>query len=362
MALCCTFAGLAPQAAGAQAADAFTVRNVAVDVTGQNANAAREQALAEGQRLAFRRLLERLTDPSSHARLPQTTNDQIIEMVRDLAIEHEKSSSVRYIASLSVRFKPDAVRRLLRDANIAYAETRSRAVLLLPVHVAGGRAVLWEDPNPWRTVWAGRAASGLVPVVVPFGELADVTAIDVDGATAGDIEGMAAIGERYGTSDVMVAVAEVKPGGDARPEVDVRLLVNGPSVPRPWDAQTFTATETETLETLLKRSAEETAAAIDEAYRSENLLQFNRAASLSAVVPIQGMADWMAVRERLGRVAAVRGYELVSISRGEAAVILHFVGDQQQLEATLAQNGLPLAWGNGLWIMQPPGKAAAGTR
>ena len=63
--------GLAlPVPARAQGMDVFEVRDVAVDVTAETAAQAREQAHAEGEAVAFRILLERLTLRIEHEGLP----------------------------------------------------------------------------------------------------------------------------------------------------------------------------------------------------------------------------------------------------------------------------------------------------
>ena len=50
--------------------DVFVVQGIKVDVTAESTAAARDQALASGERLAFRELLERLTIRADHERLP----------------------------------------------------------------------------------------------------------------------------------------------------------------------------------------------------------------------------------------------------------------------------------------------------
>src|SRR3990167_2989805 len=61
----------------ASASVVFDVTGVAVDVTADTAAAARERAIAEGERAAFRRLLERLTLRSDHSRLPELPRAEI---------------------------------------------------------------------------------------------------------------------------------------------------------------------------------------------------------------------------------------------------------------------------------------------
>jgi hypothetical protein len=347
LALLLLFAGLlATRPAAAAAHDAFSIRGVEVDVTAANVTAAKELALVEAQRVAFRRLLDRLTVATDTGRLP---NADATQYVRDFAIEHERSSTVRYIASLTVRFNAAAVRKLLREAGVHYAEARPRAVVVVPVFKGkDGRLVLWDDPNPWRAAWYAQGTGGLVPMLVPQGDVIDTTSISAEQAMAFDPVRIEAVVQRYRTPDVLVAAAAISPSGN---EIDVSIK-STPGVPRLYDAKSFELAEGAAPDAVLRQAAAELTAAIDSAYKQGNLLQFDRAATISTLVPLSGLEEWLAVRQRLSHVTQVRRFEVVSLSRQEAALVLHIVGDQEQVRTALAGAGLALEWGDGYWVMR----------
>lgn len=354
--LLCLVAAPAPVAA--QAADAFVVSGIGVDVRAGNAAAAREQALVEGEQQAFERLLARLVPAGQQGRLPKPSPADLDALVSDVGIEQEKASTVRYIATLSVRFKPEAVRGYLQTRGVPYAEARRNPVVVLPVYAEGGSALLWNEPNPWRQVWARRRNEGLVSFVVPLGELQDVTAVSAEQAISGDAQALSAIGRRYGTADVLVAEAAARQAPGAA--LTIRLRASGPGVPVPDPASfSIPAREGETFEALVARAVDEVVQAIGESYKNQNLLQFDRPASLAAVVPLAGLDDWLMVRGRLDRVPQVRSYRVVSLNRTGAALMLDFVGDQQQLQGALMRGGIDLAWVDGQWQMQPAPAAEA---
>ena len=152
----------------ALATDVFSARDVAVDVTAGSATNARKAALANGQRKAFRTLLERLTLRTNHGDLPFLSDARIAELVSGIEVSDEKTSPVRYLAKITYRFKPDAIRELLSQEGLPFAETRSKPVLVIPVYQLAGTQLLWDDPNPWREAWAGyQHQESLVPFIVP---------------------------------------------------------------------------------------------------------------------------------------------------------------------------------------------------
>ena len=163
--LTCVMGGLmvmlSPPIAAAQTApyDVYEVV-VPVDVTAKSAATAKKEALTNGEVLAFSRLLERLTLLDELDRLPRLGSTGIATFVKDISVADEKTSGVRYLAKLTVRFKRREVRKLLMDLGISFAETRSKPALVLPVYQAAGALMLFDDPNPWREAWSGLSSRG----------------------------------------------------------------------------------------------------------------------------------------------------------------------------------------------------------
>lgn len=367
------FAAVVGLAAPAGAQDAaFTVSGVQADITAANAAKAREQAFAEVQSTAYQRLLERLVSDADVGRLPKPSLTEIEALVHDVILENEKSSAVRYIGTFTVRFKPDAVRSALNMAHVPFVERRRSAMVVVPVFVGDdGGATLWDDPNPWRQAWSRRPTDGLVPFVVPLGELADVDAINVEQATVRDEAALAAIARRYEAADVLLTVATLSRGADNSQIVDVEYAGFGPGAGAGGRGEVHIAGRPgERAEALFTRAADAVASVLRDGYKNDAVAGTAPASTpfesaqpsggqLPALVPLSGMQDWLAVRERLAKLPALKGYEVVSLNRNEAALILHYAGEPAQLQATLAQAGFDLAPGEGgTWLMQPPRPAA----
>ncbi len=347
-----TFAllGLLAAAGGAARAqvdsDIFTVRDVAVDETAASAAEARQIALATGQRRAFRRLIERLVPHDQQELVPALDPDLLQFYVRDFSVANERTSPVRYLADLTFRFNADEVRRLLRSNNVAFAETRGSPVVVLPVFRAGdGEAVLWVEANPWREVWAlRRADDGLVPMIVPLGDLSDIAAIDAPRALQSDPGALQAIGALYGAADVLVAEATLSgdpESGSAVLEVVSRRFQDGVTGITLRDR--LIQVEGEPFEGFLGRAAERIDSAVQETWKQQNVLQFGNQRSILVFVPLEGLDDWLNVRRRLHGVAAVQQSDLTLLTRGEAQLELTFVGDEQRLTRALEQRDLYLS-------------------
>jgi hypothetical protein len=335
--------GLAPAQTTRGDSAAFTVRNVSVDRTAVSAAAAREAALLDGQRAAFRRLLERLVPQANYGRLPALSDARISDLVQNYEVQSERTSAVRYIATLTYRFKPDDVRTLLRNAGLPFAETYAKPFLVLPVLREEGVDLLWDQPNPWRDAW-GRLppVDGLAPLVLPKGDLADINMINAAQAHSGDDQRLTAIARRYGVSGVYVAEAELETVAGAPATLHVSLIGYGGASGEQTIVGSYTANPGEDPDAFLQRTAMAVTNEIEERWKGGQLLQFDHEARVTVVVNYDDISQWVGIRRRLADLALIRRTDLVSLTRRQAIVDIVYIGDDSQLRLALAQRDLAL--------------------
>jgi hypothetical protein len=348
-----------------QAIDAFTVADIHVDVTAKTAAAARKLALPDGEKRAFEFLLKRLTMRIDHKRLPVLPAKEISSYVQDFGVKNEKNSQVRYLADLSYRFKPRDIRFLLRDSDIQFAETISKPILVLPVYQVAGAASLWDDPNPWRQAWINRPiVDGLVPMIFAAGDLADIAMIGAELAVKGDEQRLAAIARRYQVATTLVVLGTLSSTKRGRPVLKVAIFRYGKNESREAFSAEIYTTPGEGIDGLLKRAAIEIGAQIEDKWKSDNLLKFERLGVVAVTLPIKSLGEWVDAKRRLARVAVIENAELVLLSRSEVRINIHFIGEAGQLKLALAQSDMVLTEEQGSWIvkLQPRVKSGATKR
>lgn len=341
-------------------ADVFTVEDVAVDATAANAAQARERAILAGQQKALERLFARLTPEDQRDALPRLSANDISDLVRDFAVENEKTSAVRYIAALTVRFRPDDIRALLRAAGVSFAETMSKPMVVAPVIESPSGVHLWDEMNPWLQAWQGSERHGLVPFVVPLGDLADVVALDGARAQSGDAEGVAALAGRYQAGNVLVMTArplqQVEAGQLALQITSARFNAAGGL--EGTDLRSIAAAGA-TPEAQWHQAAAIMAADVEDNWKRTNLIRFDSERSLIATAPLTALGDLLDLRKRLAGVSFLRSYDVIYLARDAAQLRLHFFGDENQLSIALAQSDLSLAQDASQWVLR---RAAAPPR
>ena len=345
--------------------DLFTVVAFPVDAEAKTATKARDLALAQGQAAAFRAVLRRLTLIVDEPRLPRPKLPEVVQMVRAIVVENEKTSATRYLAELTISFQKSAIRRLLRGGAIPFTETRARPVLVLPVLQVGESLRLFDEDNRWLEAWALHEMDrgAMLPLLPPIGDLEDITAIDAKRAVAGDRDALAAIGARHGTETQLVVTARQRgrPRGRSARAMDVTLSWHG-ALRDGVEVRPFVPENGESERRMMRRVVRLIVADLEGAWKRETLISFDEEFRLSAHVPISTLADWIAVRARLERNSMVQRFDLLAISKTGAQVELHYLGTRDRLRISLAQDGLELAREDTFWTLTADGGADARSR
>lgn len=347
---------LLPGAAEA-ARDLYRVAGIPVDATADDAVAARAIALERGEREGLALLLRRLTLAESAGALPDVGRLDIQRFVRSFEITAEQVAPTRYVASLNVTYDPGAVESLLAAEGIPAVTRPPPPVLLVPALGRDGGVDLWGEDNPWRAAWDTPAVENtLVEIVLPLGDLADVSTLRPGDLAAGDAAAADGLAARYGTEDVVVATLDGLPPGADPPPPELRLDVRRLSGDR---AQLLAealpvpagATAADALTTAVTRVTR----AVDEDWKRRNLVPAGRTASLIVEVPLADLAGWIQIRHDLEGLPVVRRVRVEALERTMATVIIEYVGELWQLESALGGLGLILSQESDSWRLLPAG-------
>jgi hypothetical protein len=355
----------------------FQVSGIEVDATAGDAVAAREQALLQGQIEGLRRLLRRLVPAEEHARLPSVGPAEVERYVQNFEIADEQVASNRYLAQLTVRYEPEAVRQLLQGAAFAYAETISEPILVLPVYRTAGGAQLWPDDNPWWQAWAEHLDSErLLRLLLPLGDLQDMATVSAEQATTGDPAALAALGQRYGSEDVLVVVASSRGGAAGGPAGQAVAATEPPvlelemrrvGIQQPNPPETLVGRPGQTLDQLMAEAVIGLQDTLDERWKDANLLRYDQTGVMVVDIPIARLADWVEISRGLDGLTEVADVEIAAFARDNVRAEIRYIGDQVRLEEALRRIGLGLSREGESWRLLPmggsrnPGEPASAT-
>jgi hypothetical protein len=332
----------------------YTVHGVAVDVTSDNAADAREKALAAGAKSGLEQLLRNLTSPDDAKSLPAITEKMALPLVQDFEVESERGTGVRYVATLTFRFRAEGVKALLQQSGSKVITSRAPLMLVIPVYRAAGGDLLWDANNPWRSAWKDAPQhAALVPVVIPEGSAEDQQMLST--ADIGNADRLQALAQKYKASGAVLAIARaVAPNGDPAQGMTITLTQGGPedsfhSDGAPAVAQTLSSAVYATLDHLDSLWKKQ----VLQGPQGVVIFKVNAVAAGSDALPtgdgnayaveigLHNAGDWAAIRAKIAQIPATRT-ELKSMTRERAVVLLYFSGTEEEFHQALQPVGLTL--------------------
>jgi hypothetical protein len=348
--------GATASAGGPVETSIFAVQGVDVDVTSTDAAAAKNQALLDVQVKAFYILMERLGSPELVQELQAKLKpEDITPYLRSLSIEQETSAPGRYIGKFTVRFLPEPMTKLFASYGIKLPSKQGDPILVLPVWRAQEGNQLWED-NLWRKAWLDlRGEQGLVPLIVPLGDLEDTEAIDAEAALLKDPLKLEAIRRRYGAPTLLIAQAQIAEGGGVHMFIEGNTEFGKVSYNKIFTAddgspESAAAKGVQTFQGLLFKAYTENAA---KAAAEEDAKRANQRQEIAVSVPFSSPTEWNSIRSRILAAPDVIGVDVASLSFEGAVIRLSFRGGMAALQSNVERVGLKLSQLGENWVIQP---------
>ena len=336
--------GITWQARAAQ--NIYSIAGVPVDVTADTVIEARQLAEIQGQREGLQRLLQRLTVPDYYSRLPDVSAIDLTRLVRSFGIENEQFSANRYIAEVGATYDSNAVQELLQGRGVPIILEASQPILIVPARRVDGRLAMFEADDPWASAWShGHNRNTLLDIVLPLGDLLDVTKLQSN-ANVNQIEsGLAAMAERYDTRMAVLIVA------DGTPEDDQTLTVTrGGSIGWSYDFRGFDLSAGQ--DDIWDQAVAGVLRRLETPWKADRLVRFDNVDELTVTAPLGDLAAWARIQKALRGMSEVRQMDLRSFSQSEARIRLRFVGGLAQLQRSLESRGLRLAEQAGSWLLR----------
>jgi hypothetical protein len=404
------------QTTGALAAgeDVFVVPRVPVQAQADSATAAKANAQSAGRRRAMDILLRRLTPEEDWVYLPNLATgapataggtfdgagkSPITISPRDLeALESgfevysEKSSSTIYRAYITYRFKPDAIRHLLKQAGLPYSEAQTRVALVLPVLQTDSGIYLWESNNPWMSAWKARPYTHeLTPMSAPLGDLDDAASISPRQALALDVAGLQTLAERYNVSQVIVAHARLRQK-DGVDQLTVRLInahrESGKALASEFSvddivsadeqetfgfstpdedfattvgeavAQTYLTQPSGNFPAMAEQAIESVIAKYASGWKQRTLIDHSKQALLPVSAFFDRIEDWSKIRSALIATPLVGSVQVSSLSRRGAEMDVRVFGEPSRVQVAMENQGIVFWTETGeRWFMATPSVA-----
>ncbi|HEY1614410.1 MAG TPA: DUF2066 domain-containing protein [Rhizomicrobium sp.] len=317
----------------AAADDPYTVSGIVVDASAPSAVEAQTIAINQGRDKAWTKLYRRLTKAQDWPHQPQLDTTTSQRLVRSYQSSNERRSTTRFVASMTYVFNPEAVRRILRQADIAFADAQAHPILVIPLSPG------YASHAPWTQVWNNpRFSQGAVPLVLPIGDAVDESALS--GVKFGKVSWaeIEPVASRMHAKEAVLAL--VQPGPN---QLIVKLMRVGPGNSPPIPDATAAVPPKTPQPKALSAAADAAASAIADAWKAHAAVDFGKRTRLVASVHVETLEAWSQTLQKLASISTVADVNVAAMDIGEAKVAISYVGTQEQLNDALGRAGLVLS-------------------
>jgi hypothetical protein len=327
----------------------FTVANYPVEARADDAVAAKERALADGQQAAFRSLLKRLVPVTAHSRLRDLAAVRAGDLVEGVRVRSERNSSTDYIASLDFSFQSRAVRDLLRREGIPFTDEQAPPLTVIPIWRATAGAPPADEAR-WTNVWKGLDLEHALTPIKLQTLRKGVQPETIAALAGGDGGAMRTLVGEYRSELLLVALAEPDP-----PAGRLHLTLSGRDA-----VGAFTLKRSYRLDPSDPAYTSELAAVVALGILEGRWKAMKSAAGVAAAgatdllisVEFRGMNDWQDISRKLAAIPGVEELEVAGLSARGARVTLRYAEGVERLAEALSRQGLTLRSAGGSWMLQ----------
>ena len=317
------------------AGNIYAVNGVKVDASAANSADARELAMREGQGLAINTVFRRLTLSSYWDQLPSSDELNLDSFVEGFRVADERTSPTRYIAKLSISFKPDAVREALLSRDIPIGEMRAAPALLLPIMEDREGLFLWGR-NWWGDIWSkADLENSLSPLLLPLGDIADTSEASAIDVLSGNRLAIDQLKLRYNVDIVYVVHALA----DIEGQLGVTVYNYTPDA---VDVDVLSYVGQDPHAYYGEIAVNEIIDKVTESWKLKTVIGSDSRTQLVTQVAFSGFNEWKSITDRLSATSLIRDVKIKELSRSFAVVSFSFIGSVDQVRTNLLQSGLSL--------------------
>ena len=311
-------------------ADVFSVQKVPVDVTSDSSTHARQEALSKAQKQAFEILIQRITRAEDAQRLEWPPAEDIVNWISDISMSNEKTSPVRYMADVSVRFDAEKIKTWLEEKKVPYMAQTMEPGWVLPVY-NGPATDSEEEGDPWVRAWQTNYNSEIVPLSV-F-------------QTPSEQEGAEPIQPTGNSFWAIATVHRDRIQIQFKPVLASNTLLSETSLIQPR-----TAGQAIPWQKLVQKTQRQ----LEKMWLDKNIVHFDKPSFISVIVPIKDLADWVKTREHLDKIKLIKKYDVRAMRKDQAQIDVYFAGDLDVFVKAMDQENLFLSTtpGSTFWILR----------
>ena len=320
--------------------DDYLVSGIRVGAEAESPAKSRAETFTKARKIALKQLFLRL---NINLDVEEISVRDILDMVLQERVLEETISGNDYFANLDVRFSKDFVQRYVDSHNSSVKneeKARQLKFLMVPVLMDGGKPMVWEDGNSWRSslqkVINGKNIDNFKVIEGDIFSLSVINSDNIAQVKASYIEDLL---DKYRVDFVYIAFFSYN-----KMDSKVKLIINGFTKSNQFQYRlgfdnssnlSNMAIQAQVAEKLLEYLSTNSLARADESDSSEEFIRLE--------IPVRRLSEWLEIEKRLQNSDFITSSVTRSISKDFVKVDIS-CGDSLNIVQNFAKIGFDLTY------------------
>jgi hypothetical protein len=332
----------------------YRIKNIKIENISDDLIAGKQTAIDDGKKIAFDELIKRFVNYGYITKAPVVTAEQIDDSIQDVNVIEELITDTRYEARMNYNFEPSKILKILNVENIGILPKKEE-YLLIPIIVENGKTIPWH--KLWFEAWKKFPAKS---ATLPFGDLDDIKAINSEELSILNYTGVDKLARRYKMPIVVLAEAEYSIPKNIL-YVRLKRFETEPKLVSEYkfsgefgtgSKELFSTAAQAISADISKNGIPRDGKALENPFADQEIdIEYNRdyqsersanQKTMLVTVMTRSLSDWSAIRRKLINTKLISDLAVTSFSAKQTEIKLFYIGEIEELQRSLAINGLDL--------------------
>jgi len=309
----------------------YFVNNIQTKAVAGTGADAQEIAFRNARLAGLREVSERMVCTESQGVLRVPGDSELQAMVQSLELTDQKIIGNSYSGLMNIAFDPSKIKTYFAQQQAAFAEGPAMTQLAIPIlRMDQGPAMAFDD-NPWTTLWSqGPNRTFLQSYDLPEGDEEDQATFDPELPSN---NATLLLMEKYAYTGALVVSAEVTTGPEGQAmDLFVEAIRVGEGYGPTRMEVALVADEEETLESLLRRGAEDIQRQASAAYCENVKTEVAPVYTINIVVIGTDLPTWSQIEGLLRERDEIQSLAYVGQRQGALDATVTFSGTLTELQ------------------------------
>jgi hypothetical protein len=299
--------------------------------------------MREANRRALTSVIRRLSTSDSVEKVADLTDDEILNFIQATSVVSERTSPVRYMATLNITLNETLLKAYMREQGIPFGDISSVVVTVIPVlRDHSGQNVLWEE-NEWRRAWEGKHhRKGLIMFNSIYPTASNIEAINAEKALSLNGRALQEVALNTGTDNIYVAYAFF--GRDDNLSVTI-------SSSRDGLVETIRIEQPENGTPIFNIALRAVETAINNHLKPRLIAESAKKSEISVLYEHNGLANWLSVERKLQQTDGIDNIHVIAMNNDKVQFRITYSGSQSALFNRLSSRSIFLRENGGLFLL-----------